>query len=582
MQHGPKKKNWSIHDLRAIRPLTEKQEDMFHSWFCGDNVCAHGSAGTGKAQPLYSKVLTPTGWKFMGDLEVGDYVVTPEGKQSEIKGVFPQGIKDIYTITFSDGSVTECCKEHLWECYMPVNLHRSKAAVKRVVSTSEMIDWLDLRDNSGGRGNISIDLVYPIPYGEKQLPIDPYVLGALIGDGSMITATPRITSADEHIVNRIDGLLLEDYEVSKIASAIYCYSIRQTTNTHRASIPNAYTSTLKSLGMYGKKAHQKFIPDQYKHCSIEQRLELVKGLMDTDGTVGKNRDVSYTTTSKLLASDLQNILWSLGAKCSMKSRYTHYTYKGVKKQGRESFTLHISYREPKELFSLPRKRDRCSDAYDDLQMRRQVKSIEHTSTDEAQCIMIDDSKHLYITDDYIITHNTFLAFYLALSEILEKGEQKQIIVVRSAVAAREIGYLPGTKEEKEAVFEIPYTDICHDLFGRKSTYDDMKEAGKIKFMTTSHIRGLTWDNSIIIVDEIQNMCISEIDTIMTRVGKNTRVILCGDSKFQCDLKKSEQTGIKRLLSILNKMKNFSSIQFNREDIVRSEFVKQWITASEKT
>ena len=168
------------------------------------------------------------------------------------------------------------------------------------------------------------------------------------------------------------------------------------------------------------------------------------------------------------------------------------------------------------------------------------------------------------------TGKTFLAFYLALSEMLERGEHQQIIVVRSAVAAREIGHLPGTKEEKEAVFEIPYIDICADLFGRKSTYDDMKEAHKIKFMTTSHIRGLTWDNSIIIVDEAQNLSFEEIDSVITRLGKNSRLIVCGDHKKQCDLKRHETTGIGRLIAAFEVMKKFSNVEYTFDDVVRSE------------
>lgn len=196
-----------------------------------------------------------------------------------------------------------------------------------------------------------------------------------------------------------------------------------------------------------------------------------------------------------------------------------------------------------------------------------------------------DMFHSWFQGDNLCAHGsagtgkTFLSLYLAFDEMLDYKEHHQIIIVRSAVASRDIGHLPGSKEEKEEIFKLPYIDICAELFGRKSTFADMEEANIVKFMTTSHIRGITLDNSIIIVDEIQNMQAEEINSIMTRVGRNTRVILCGDSKAQCDLKRHETTGVHNLLKIVERIDAFSSIEFEHSDIVRSEFCKNWIIAS---
>jgi phosphate starvation-inducible PhoH-like protein len=161
--------------------------------------------------------------------------------------------------------------------------------------------------------------------------------------------------------------------------------------------------------------------------------------------------------------------------------------------------------------------------------------------------------------------------------------QKQLVVVRSAVATRDLGFMPGTLEEKTSLFEIPYRDILADLFGRPATYDNMKEAGLIRFVTTSYIRGLTWDNSIIIVDEAQNLTWHEINSVMTRIGENSRIVFTGDL-IQTDLNKktSEKTGMQRLLATASKMSQFSTVQFTSDDIVRSELVKDWIIASEQT
>ena len=149
------------------------------------------------------------------------------------------------------------------------------------------------------------------------------------------------------------------------------------------------------------------------------------------------------------------------------------------------------------------------------------------------------------------TGKTFLALYLALDELLERGEQKKILILRSVVPTRDVGHLPGTLEEKSAPYEQPYHDILAELIGRQSTYKNMKEANLIEFATTSYIRGLTWDNTIIIVDEFQNMSAHEINSIMTRVGNNSRIILAGDGTNQCDITKGPESGAQRLLSLIH-------------------------------
>lgn len=178
------------------------------------------------------------------------------------------------------------------------------------------------------------------------------------------------------------------------------------------------------------------------------------------------------------------------------------------------------------------------------------------------------------------TGKTYLAMYLALNEVFCKSTpQERIIIVRSVVPTREMGFLPGTVEEKISVYETPYKDICSELVGRCTTYDDMKHAGVIEFMPTSFIRGLTWDNAIIIVEEGQNMSFHEINSIMTRLGKNSRLIFTGDLA-QSDLR-AHETGMGQFLKIAEGMRCFGRVQFNHHDIVRGSIVKSWIIASEE-
>lgn len=180
------------------------------------------------------------------------------------------------------------------------------------------------------------------------------------------------------------------------------------------------------------------------------------------------------------------------------------------------------------------------------------------------------------------TGKTFLAMYLAFDSILDKRDNADhIIIVRSNVATREVGHLPGDLDEKMSVYEAPYRDICGELFGRYSTYDDMKSAGMIQFMPTSFVRGLTWNNAIVIVEEGQNLSFHEINSIMTRIGINTRVIFTGDIP-QADLPHNgrDKSGMRQLLDIIKDIKDFSEVRFTRHDIVRSDFVKSWIIATE--
>jgi phosphate starvation-inducible PhoH-like protein len=171
------------------------------------------------------------------------------------------------------------------------------------------------------------------------------------------------------------------------------------------------------------------------------------------------------------------------------------------------------------------------------------------------------------------TGKTFISSYLAYHDI-EREYLSNLVIIRSAVPTRDIGFLPGTDKEKSAVYEEPYKDIATELFDRGDAYEILKQKGLVQFMTTSFIRGLTLRDSCIIVDECQNMSFHELDSIITRVGENCRIIFCGDFR-QSDLKRNELLG---WLKILRRMEEFDFIEFGVEDIVRSDFVKKYIIA----
>jgi phosphate starvation-inducible protein PhoH and related proteins len=192
---------------------------------------------------------------------------------------------------------------------------------------------------------------------------------------------------------------------------------------------------------------------------------------------------------------------------------------------------------------------------------------------KSQVAVFDSYKHLML-HGCAGTGKTFISLYLALDD-LQKEEYSRIVLVRSAVPTREMGFLPGTEDEKSKVYEAPYVSIMQELFSRgDNPYGQLKQKGVINFLTTSYIRGTTFNDSVIIVDECQNMTFHELDSIITRVGKNCRIIFCGDF-FQSDLKSS--SGLKDFMMIIKSMNEFDFIGFGIPDIVRSDFVRSYLT-----
>lgn len=188
-------------------------------------------------------------------------------------------------------------------------------------------------------------------------------------------------------------------------------------------------------------------------------------------------------------------------------------------------------------------------------------------------------QHLLI-HGYAGTGKSFLSLYLALHEVVNLKSAKRVIIVRSAVPSRTQGFLPGTEQEKAAVYEIAYSAIVDDLFDKAGSYNRLKDQKTIEFTTTSFLRGLTIDDAIIIIDEVQNMVDGEINTVMTRVGQNSRVIVCGDFRQNDLANKREESCIRSLMDTIRRMASFSVIEMTHDDIVRSGLVKEWILARE--
>ena len=186
------------------------------------------------------------------------------------------------------------------------------------------------------------------------------------------------------------------------------------------------------------------------------------------------------------------------------------------------------------------------------------------------------------------TGKTFISLYLAMQDVLYlQTKYEKVVLVRSLIPTREIGFLPGDEEDKAALYQVPYQNMVQFMFEQpneqafKMLYDRLKSQGSLYFLSTSFLRGLTFDNTIIIVDECQNLNFHELDTITTRVGQDSRIVFCGDF-FQTDLLKTgDKNGLHDFLRILEEMKDFNCTEFNIGDIVRSGFVRDYLIQKTK-
>lgn len=380
------------------------------------NVLMLGPTGCGKAQPMHSKIKTISGWKTMGDMQIGDMLCMPDGTSAPVSGVYPQGKKSIFNITFADGRSAESCDEHLWKVY---NKHwKSKWKILTLRQIMEL--------SKGVREALYIPLITPVNNIDSKLPIDPYLLGAIIGDGSTANNKLSISSADEFLINKLNQKVGPDYFLKKTGNT-YDYIVSPKNSekwksgevARKNRFKHAIKKELFNLGLMNKLSFDKFIPEIYKNSSVQQRLQLIQGLMDTDGYVCKRGRTTFNTSSLQLASDVTDIIRSLGGIAKIKQHIPTYRYLGENKIGKVAYEVVIRYQHPDQLVSLPRKGDRLSPIYQysntskNRELKLKIEDIVYVGELEAQCIQVDHLDHLYITDSYVVTHNTMLAKKLA-------------------------------------------------------------------------------------------------------------------------------------------------------------------------
>ena len=344
-----------------------------------------------KCQPLSAKILTPNGWITYKDIKKGDTICHPDGKTTTVVEVFETGVKDVYEFAFSDNSKTIACEEHRWK------------AKSRRWQNYQTLSWQDMKKLSEGckdyiyeqdRPKWQFPVVSPTLFNNQKNVIDPYLLGLFISDGC-ITHGVGFASADKFIINKIKKIIdKENCVLSK--NGKYNFRIKQKIKANT----NFYKEELKKLDLFGKNSHNKFIPTTYLYTSIEDRISLLNGLMDGDGYCDHKGNIEYTTTSHKLATDIVELIRSLGGIAKFKQRKTKCNGKYF-----DSYRLRASFNDNSICFSLPRKLKRCK-TRTKPNIKRTLKKVTYLGKMQTRCIKVSASDEMYITDDYIPTKNT--------------------------------------------------------------------------------------------------------------------------------------------------------------------------------
>lgn len=434
-----------------------------------------GAAGTGKAQPVDTLIPTPDGYKQLGDIKVGDYVFDRLGKPTLVLGVFPQGILDCYKVELSDGRVTYCNDEHLWTYYTSKGNFATKS-LKDIINHG-----IDRTYNNSHMYIYPIPVAKAIEYDEKVYDIDPYVIGSFIGNGCCLQRQLTISSNDEENVAEIAKLIgAQKYcKCSKNYNWTF-YLKHPITREGMAPIIKFQTEMLfKNTPELLNGSGQKRIPKQYFYGSIQQRLNLIQGLMDTDGHIcscdNGRYNISYSSVNYDLVCDIREILLSLGyvSRIHKENRTEKYSTSAC-----YQLDINISNNEKYKLFRISKKKNIAKQATKVKKHRDYEKTyiinVEKLSYQkEMVCIYVDNPEHLYLTNDYIVTHNTTLVNHII--DALNIPEDKVVyiaytgkasLVLRNkgctnAITAHKLLY--HAKEKPDGTFEFrPKKCLDHD------------------------------------------------------------------------------------------------------------------------
>lgn len=406
-------------------------------------------------QPLDALVLTPTGYRRMGELVVGDELIDPDGAPSTVTGIYEQGVQAVYRILFSDGTHAESTLNHLWYVRGPIEPYRTRVGGQSRSGETWHVRSLDeIRSRSKSS---AVPLIRKPPdFRDGPLPLDPYLLGLLLGDGSLVRGA-RFYSADDELIDAFHVALPPEWVGTERASVRGCRAVGTA-----GSIP-----ILRDLGLLGKRAWEKFVPQAYLWSSAATRLAVLQGLMDTDGWWAAG-SVQFSSTSRQLAEDVLHLARSLGLRTFGPGVKTPtYSYKGERRTGRTSYSVGMAetqdirvFRLKRKLIEQPRRRvtgdltnagERATWKRD--QRVKWIRDIQYFRTVPVRCISVSAPSQLYVTNGWTVTHNTGKSAQAAglialIKQNAELDNGKRVVVICRPAAIDQwrkelIRFLPG-------------------------------------------------------------------------------------------------------------------------------------------
>jgi len=486
------------------RPPLEHQKIAIEKLAGSKRFILADDMGLGKCEPKNNKVFTPNGRKKIGDLKVGDKVIGSDGKSHNVIGVYPQGIKETYRITFNDGFSILTGDEHLWSVSSPnYGNNRKNNRIKKslILSTKQMCDGGKITIKGDGHNkdkNYEIETYYKSPNGnnkwqipivkpiqfesDHELPIDPYLLGLILGDGHITKSSCVFT------------VHADDYD-----ELFGTFNLRENKkiDNKRKGTKFIGTDILSKLKISETRSHNKLIPEIYKYTSIKNRLSILQGLMDTDGhcMTGKHNNFNgteFSTVSKQLCDDVVEIVHSLGGIARVKSRIPTYKYKGQKLKGKVSYRVYIKLPSGMNPFRLKRKSDRYNEPKK-YPTGRYITNIEKIGEDYCTCISVDSPDKLYVTEHGIVTHNTTSTIIAAL----ETGAKKILIVCPASLKINWMREISNYTDRSVFIAEGKKFSTEHDFV--IVNYDILKNFYDLKDKENSLIS--QFDPELIILDE---------------------------------------------------------------------------------
>lgn len=363
-------------------------------WRNSELVILAARPGMGKGLTLNELVLTPNGKAFIKDLKIGDEICNTYGSKSMITGYFPQGERPVYEITFDDGLKVKADDQHLWEVQDRKTRKKSCNHV-RVLSTKELLNE-GLYVGNTNRKNFSIKYCNPAFHTKKELLIDPYILGCLLGDGYLSSKGIGFSNTENDILKKFQIYFKDKFINEKVES--------------RVRKCDLYVH-LEKYKLINKLSHQKFIPENYLYSNTEDRLNLLKGLLDTDGHIvtGNESQIEYSTTSEQLKDNIITLVRGLGGRCSFKERLGKYKKNNKYIETRLNYRIWITFDET----IIPVSSEKHLSKYINKKQfhKRFITDIKYIGNEETVCIKVDSNDECFLMNDYLVTHNT--AFVLA-------------------------------------------------------------------------------------------------------------------------------------------------------------------------